>query len=335
MRRNLVIGSSIDMRVSLIVAAAVFVAVFLPASVAVIVGAPGAWTDQSFVVSAVLAALAVVVVAWLAGRAAARVVLEPLRRTIGRLEAVASGERAAVPPSGGATEIGRIEEAVMEIVDSAWERERRYATTVGALAHDVRLSLAAVKGVMDPLVLDDEGASVTLSSSVARAVREEIERLQAMTSDLVVLMRPRVDAPDAGSMPVSPIVLEVARAVMVTTGREIVVNVTKEFDRPLPRQVVERLFRNLLQNAATAARERVVVEVLEGLVTISDDGPGFGGRSGPWHGSRDLHRHQPVYSAQPQHGFGFDIACRLAELAGGKVVIEHSSSAGTRLLVYV
>ena len=328
--RRLLIVSSIDARVSSIVAAAVFVAVFVPASIAVTIAAPGAWRDASFLWSAVLATLAVVVVAWLAGRATARAVLEPLRRTVGRLEAVASGERVAVRTTGGAAEIARIEQAVMAVVDAAWERERRYSTTVGALAHDVRLSLAAVKGVLDPQVHGEEGFGLTLSHSVANAVREEIERLQAMTSDLVVLMRPRSDVSTSVAQPVGPIVLEVARAVTAATGREIVVNVTKEFHRSVPRQIIERVFRNLLQNAATAARQHVVVEVLEGLVTISDDGPGLPGRV-----QADGVAQNPSHRAKPQHGFGFDIACRLAELAGGKVVVEHTSAVGTRVLVYV
>jgi signal transduction histidine kinase len=315
----------------MIVAGSIVVTVVVPALIAVTTAAPTAWSDRSFVLSVLASIGVVILLAIVTGRAASRAVLRPLVATAERLEAVARGELPATVKEPGATEIARIERTVLAIVEAAWARERRYATAVGALAHDVRLSLAAVKGAIQNPPGPDSMTSVTLSGTVAAEVACELARLQTMTSDLVVLMRPlRQDVADEG-VSIGFIVGEVSRAVGMSTAHAIDVKVTKEFSRALPRSLLERLFRNLLENAARAARSRVAIEVLEGLVVVADDGPGL-----PGHMYRADEQQRPSPArGDAHHGFGFEIACRLAELCGGKIVVERATATGTTILVYI
>ncbi len=321
------VRSSIALRVGLIVAASIVAAVLGPAFVAVSIASPAAWRDGQFIALVVVSVLIIVMLATVVGRAVARQVLEPLHRTTLRLEGVARGELPAQPNVGGVVEIARIEEIVLAVVKAAWERERRYSTAVGTLAHDVRLSLAAVQAAMASARSETVVGGVTLEQDVADAVAAEIDRVQVMTSDLVVLMRPRLRVLD-DAVAIGRLASEVALAVETASGRHVEVHITKDFERAQPRIIVDRLLRNLVENAAKAARSRVTISVFEGLVTISDDGPGL-----PQHVFGDA---PPTADASgPAHGYGFEIACRLAESCGGRVVVERAASTGSTVLVYI
>jgi signal transduction histidine kinase len=327
---------SIRARVTVVVAAGALVAIWLPAVAAVAAFSPSVFTDREFLMMLIAATVLLGCVAWLIGRLAARFAVLPLTQASVRLEAIARGQLNPSIVTGSPEEIERLDAAVGEIVRRGWQRELRQATTVGALAHDVRSSLAAMANMLDESasLLDAGGKPLVVNSNgVGPALLSEVRRMQTLTGDLVALMRSSTAAVQEESVEMSPIVQSVARAVQAASGVPIDVVITRSFARTAPVGLVERVLRNLIENAAVAARNCVKVEVLDGLILVADDGPGF--PLTMLDVPDNLGRIQSHVSGVVDHGVGFEIASRLAEACGGRVVIQRSTQNGSTVLVYL
>ena len=331
---------TLQARVTSIVAAGVAAALIVPAAVVVTVLEPSSWRESAFLGAFFAAAVASVGVSVVIGRVATRAVLVPLETTIAALESAAEGATEVAEASSSVEELDRLRHLVNRLVARTRERERSSAIAAGALAHDVRASLLAVRRALALASDDREGSAVnkvdngtvTLSGALVESMEREIDRVHALTSDLVMVMRsePVVDRTHQHS-----IVDAVERVVQVLRPQSSVpidVIATRPFARPVSPTVLDRLFRNVIDNAAKAARSRVSVEVLEGLVIVADDGPGM---PAALLESRTTLSGLRTGGDRADHGFGMAIAHRLAELAGGKLLVEKSDERGTTLLVYL
>jgi signal transduction histidine kinase len=315
---------SLRWRLSVAVGTALFVAVLAPAVVWVSTVAPAAWTSVTFAASFVGGTAALVVVCVSISRAFVHEVLTPIDEMVSRVDfAALSGEE--LPPSRAGTfvELERLLGSVRHLVHVSREREHRLETAVGALAHDVRLGLRAVATVVSQ-GRDSGRGSLVLPSETADLVESELERARTMASDLVVLMRERAPrtAAEGPLADVSSLVQEVATAASAGTDVKVTVQIEKPFSRQTPAALIERALRNVMDNAIRHARTSVIVRVYDGVVAVTDDGPGMGAREG-----------SAMTSAM--HGYGFEIASRMAELLGGRVVVEQSDDRGTTVLVYL
>lgn len=161
----------------------------------------------------------------------------------------------------------------------------------------------------------------------------ELDRVMALTSDLVMVMRGRGVVGAEQGFSVAAVADSVVSAVAPASRVSLELQITKDFERRVPRLAVDRALRNVVENAARVARTRVTVEVLEGLVVVSDDGPGFPSGRRPDGPQSD--QESPGQARSLEHGYGFEIASRLAELVGGRVVVERTSSAGSTVLVFL
>lgn len=323
---------SLGTRIGLTVAGGVTAALVIPTAAVVSVLEPGFWSDGRFVSAFAGAAVSIMAVAALVAQVATKGIVGPLKSAIDRLEAVAIGDddpprrRAPTVP-----ELERLDALVDQLVENAWDRERRFTVAVGALAHDARASLSAVHQVLRAAQRGTtaERPEVRFPPGVTELLLSEIERLQALTTDLVMIMRPQ---PVAGGevLVVDEVVREVADSVASATSVPVSVVVTKSFERRGARLVLDRLLRNVIENAAKAARNNVTIEVLEGLVIVNDDG---GGMPEEVAVGRSVGRR--AQTGAVAHGFGLEIAQRLAGLLGGRLVIERTGPSGTTVLVYV
>lgn len=307
----------------MMVGAAVSVSVVAPMVVWISIYASFAWTSTVFVAGFVLGVVLLFAAAVVLGNSMARTVTAPIAGAAARIAHFA--ETGSDVPGMGARGLVEIEDliaATKTLVSTTRDREARMATAVGALAHDVRTDLRAVATVLQQN-RDVETGDLYLPSSTAVLVEREIDRVRTMTSDLVLMMRtPDQRNGDARSIDIALLVEEVVAAVQVSANIPIYIEVEKRFHRHVSSSAMERTLRNLIDNAARFARSSVVVRVFDGLVIVSDDGPGFVAS-------------QAGAGTAAAHGHGFQIASRLAEISGGRVAVERSDDRGSVVLVYV
>lgn len=323
--------TSVVFRVTFIVSAGVTLALLVPAVLAVWYLDDSLWRDRTFVITFMAVAGIVCSTTVVFGRLAARSILEPLTRVTRHLEAMAVGDEVNSRVEVAVTELGRLDQLVRGLVTTAWDRERRFSTAVGALAHDVRASLTAIRGALASL--EAMGLTEQQSDGTVTMMHGEIDRVIALTSDLVMVMRGQEIVGVGQQVSVAAVADSVVSALAPTAKAEVRLQVTKDFERRVPRLLIDRALRNVVENAVRVARSRVTVEVLEGLVVVADDGPGFPSTDGPRGGGVAQDTRKPMQS--PEHGYGFEIASRLAELVGGRVVVERTSHTGSTVLVFL
>jgi two-component system, OmpR family, sensor kinase len=306
------------------VGTALSVAILAPALVWISFLAPTAWSSAGFVVGFVSAGAVLFFLCFAIARLLADAVTAPIFAAAARIEHIAdTGNDLPDAPLHTVGELDHLLSAVRHLVETARGRERRLATAIGALAHDVRTDLRAIATVLT-LGRTGPGGDVVLPAATADLVDREIERARTMTSDLVVLMRSPETLPEPGPTPVdvAGLVEDVVASVAARSSVAVAIEIEKRFERPVPRALVERALRNVIDNAVRYARTSVTVRVYDGLVIVADDGPG-------------MQREASDALASGLHGYGFQIASRLAELVGGRVAIERSDASGTVVLVYV
>jgi signal transduction histidine kinase len=283
--------------------------------------APDGRHASSFYVVAIAVALVVVAVCVGVGRRVAKVVLAPVADLAEHLDFLAeSGERVAPRAERPLKEIAQVYAAVQRFVSKGHDREERLATAVGALAHDVRADLRAIATVLDQ-GRNEEG-DLALSPDVAQATIATVARSRVLVGDLVLLLGLGGGAASLRPIDVVPVVEAACRSSALVRAIDIDLVVERSFVRPVDPEVLDRILRNLLDNAVRHARSRVNVTLYEGVIAIADDGPG--GLQTPGASASGI-----------GHGFGFEIARRLAVHSGGRVVIERSGPTGTLVLVYL
>ena len=221
-------------------------------------------------------------------------------------------------------EIARVYEAVEHFIVAARNREDRLATAVGALAHDVRADLRAVATVLQQ-GREGDTKGISLAADVSTLVEQALGRARTMTGDLVLLLgmgsgdrNPPLEAD------VASVVREACRAASLGTSKRIDPVIERSFSRPVDVHVLDRIVRNLLDNAVRHARAAVTVAVFEGLIVITDDGEGF-----------DFQPMEGAIRPSRGHGYGLDIAFSLAAHIGARVAVERTDQTGTRVLIYI
>ncbi len=315
---------SLRWRLTVVLGTASCVAILAPALAWITSLAPSAWSSVGFVIAFTVGVALLLILSFVLARLLADAVTAPIFGAAARIEHIAdTGNDLPDAPFQTVAELDRLLTAVRHLVATARGRERRLATAIGALAHDVRTDLRAIATVLAQ-GRTIAGGDVVIPASTADLLDRELERARSMTSDLVVLMRSPDTQPVPGpaSFDVAGLVEDVVASAAVRSSVALAVEIEKRFERSVPRALIERALRNVVDNALRYARTSVTVRVYDGLVIVADDGPGM-----KWDQNEAL--------ASGLHGYGFQIACRLAELGGGRVAVERSDASGTVVLVYV
>lgn len=220
-----------------------------------------------------LTALVAAVAWWTIGRA-----LKPVKDITSTMsEITASDLHRRVPVGLVDDEISELASTVndtLERLDGAVETQRRF---VADASHELRGPLAALRADLEISVMHPTDTSW---ESVAADLLGDVERLQAMTDDLLLLARLDSTRSRLHAQ------LDLAKLVetMVTGIRRTEVDVTVTIEqRPclVDGDVVQlsRMLRNLLHNAEQHAATRIAVELaIAGPVvclSVSDDGAGI------------------------------------------------------------
>ena len=264
-----------------------------------------------------------------------RLLVRPIREltdSIRRFEAEPEAPQ-NLPPSRRDDEIGAAMAAVAamqeRIREDLWRKSRLAAlgTAMAKVNHDLRGALATA------LLLSDR-----LSSSTDPKVRAAapmllgaIERAIALATRTLEFAREGPPTLATSLFPLAPLVTEAAEAARAAAGRtdaSVLVEVPPSLALTADRDLLFRVFLNLLRNAIEAGARtiRISAALADGVVAIDldDDGPGL-----PPAVAADPFR--PFHSGRRGgSGLGLAIARDLVRAHGGEIELAGTGPAGTR-----
>ncbi|MEV6481630.1 ATP-binding protein [Streptomyces sp. NPDC051576] len=233
--------------------------------------------DRELLAGVPAATLLVACVAWFATRRALRPV-EAIRARTASVTATDPRERVEVPDTGDEVqELALTINATLERLDEAARAQRRF---VADAAHELRSPLATLLAGLEVASAYPDHADWP---AVVAAASGQARRLGNLAEELLLLARLDAGTPPPPTEPVDLAALA-ARLGEEYTGPTTRVDVF--LDTPGPAWVLatpgdlERILRNLLDNAARHATGHVLLTVARDrtpwvLCTVRDDGPGI------------------------------------------------------------
>ena len=281
--------------------------------------------NLTLVVTLVLLGIGMVVAALLQ----VRVGLTPLKRLVGGLSAIRTGEREHLEGTFPA-EIAPLAREVNALIDTNKEIVERARTHVGNLAHALKTPISVIQneaaGRADPLAVK-VGEQVGIMRD---QVNHHLERARVAARVQVATT----------TVPVAEVVGGLART-MEKIHRDRDLKVTADVPAGLAfrgeRHDLEEMIGNLVDNACKWAERRVLVTVRPEAamsaadrafftVTIDDDGPGLSAADREAVGRRG----KRLDETKPGTGLGLSIASELAALYGGRLMLDAAPLGGLR-----
>lgn len=234
-------------------------------------------------------------------------------------------ERVAVPPTRDELEkLAVTMNGMLDRLEVSVERQRQF---VADASHELKSPLASMRAS-----LDTTGEGVN-----ADVLREEVDRLNSLVGDLLVLAR--TDA----ALPVRREEVDLDEVVesVVSASREItnvhLRCVTEPVRLLADRAYLERIFRNLVDNAVRHASSRVEVELGRtgevAFVTVSDDGPGIPAADRERVFERFVRLDEHRARRDGGSGLGLPIVRELVLAHGGTITLGDSPLGGAQVRV--
>ena len=273
------------------------------------------------------------VISWLAGYLLAWAFTRRIRRLESAAERLADGDFDTPVVDRGRDEVGQLADAFNSMRVRLAVLDRARSEFIANASHELRTPLFSLGAFVE--LLDDEQMAPEVRREFLAEMRDQIDRLARLATDLLDLSRL-----DAGQLEVEigqfdlaasgRLVADEFRAVAEATEHELVV----EAEAPVPALGddlrVQQIVRALVENAIrhTPAGTTVTVRVLKrghgAVLEVRDDGPGIPAED-------QKHLFQRFYRAAggkaSGSGLGLAIASELAIRLGGS--IEVSSRPGT------
>jgi signal transduction histidine kinase len=278
-------------------------------------GAVGALRLSLGVVVPVLT-LTLGLVTWvLLGRALRPV--EELRAGAARVTGTGGPGTLPVPRAQEIAALARTLNAMLDRLDASAQRQSDF---VADAAHELRSPIAALRTSIEVSRAHPEAYE---SAELMGDLEHEIVRLQALADDLLVLAR-------VGAAPWERQDVDLRDLVRRAVGD---VDLRGEGRAVADPVAVERVVRNLVDNARRFAHHDVLVEVADGVVAVDDDGPGIA----PADRDRVFDRFTRLGSARGRDsggtGLGLAIAREIAREHGGDVTLGDGELGGLRATV--
>jgi signal transduction histidine kinase len=280
-----------------------------------------------------LALLAVVgaVTWWMVGRALRPV--EDIREEVERISARELERR--VPDAPGDDEVARLAATMNRMLDRLQASRDRQRRLVSDASHELRSPVAAIRQHAEVAGRHPESMRV---DELAASVLEETDRLQGLVEDLLVLARLDEGAGAAvADVDLDDIVLREATRLRQMTTIDVDVGGVAPGRVRGSAPALERVVRNLADNAARHARERVAVGLAQAdghvILTVEDDGPGVA----PADRERVFERFVRLDESRGRRtggaGLGLSIVREVAANHGGGATLGESRLGGLRVEV--
>jgi signal transduction histidine kinase len=280
-----------------------------------------------------LVVLIVGLVAWrLVGRA-----LSPVDRLRAEVEAISSRDlhrRLADPP--GRDEIAGLAKTMNRMLARLEEGHLRQRRFVSDASHELRSPLATIRQHAEVALGHPDG---TTTAEVAGVVLEEEVRLERLVEDLLLLAK--IDEAGDGRrrepVDLDDLLFDQARRLRATTLLAVDVSGVAAGQVVGDRGQLDKLVRNLADNAARHARGRVSLCLEEGpaevVLAVDDDGDGIP----PEDRERIFERFVRLDSARSRDaggsGLGLAIVAEIAAAHGATVAAGDGPLGGTRFTV--
>ncbi|HEU5216100.1 MAG TPA: HAMP domain-containing sensor histidine kinase [Gaiellaceae bacterium] len=265
---------------------------------------------------------------------ATRTALRPLAAVIETATRIAHGDtKLRLEPSRTDTELGSLAAAFDRMVDAlaaAIEEARASdAATRRFLAdasHELRTPIAALQATVETLLREqpERPERDRLEAAVAR----EGERLGRLVDDLLGLARLEAH-PTRTSVDLSRIVRPLVEdAHTRAPGAAITLSADDETTVSGDPDALERVLRNLIDNALAAIRPTGLIEVRlqrrngHVMARVADDGPGVPDDQR----QRIFERFVRLDSSKPGHGLGLAIARRIAQQHHGDLTCDPTAT---------
>ncbi len=276
-------------------------------------------------------ALLIGVIAWFAVRRSLRPV-EAIRAEVAEIGAHDLSRR--VPAPGSGDEIARLAgtmNTMLARLDAAVTRQSRFTSDA---SHELRTPLASLRTQLEVLLTHPD--RIDWRTTCENTLLDVI-RLQDVVADLVLLGK--LDAAPEEHVPVA--LSEVVRSCLDGRVERAGVTIHAETDDAVVlghRSRLERLVRNLVDNAERHARSSVAVEVStvdgEAVLTVTDDGPGIPAEDRERVFDRFVRLDDGRDRDEGGSGLGLAIVADIARAHGGTAeVAEHDG--GARFVVRI
>ncbi|GII59738.1 hypothetical protein Pth03_81270 [Planotetraspora thailandica] len=249
-------------------------------------------------------------------------------------EITATGLDRRVPVSSRYMEIKSLAETVNDTLDrlqSAYERLRRFTSDA---SHDLRSPITAMRAQLEEALMHPDDVDWPAG---ADEVLVQVERLQAIVTDLLALARLDARAP-LNRQPTDLGQLVGAELDRRTYRKEIVRELQGDIVINCDRLRVIRVLVNLLDNAERHANSRITVSVRadgsRAVLEVVDDGAGIA----PEHREIVFDRFTRLEASRDRDaggtGLGLAIAREIAEAHGGTLTIKDSER-GARFVMCI
>ncbi|MEU8892468.1 ATP-binding protein [Streptomyces sp. NPDC048442] len=284
------------------------------------------------------ATLLLVVTGWVAARLTLRPV-EAMRAELADITASSLDRRVPVPALGGVLhQLARTLNATLDRLQAAADRQARF---VADASHELRSPIAGLRASLESSLTHPDGVDWP---GTARGTLADVERIQHLTDDLLLLTRIDGPAPNADQQVQLPDLASDLVEELRHLRRNSSLHVTCAAPAGLPPLTgsplrLERLLRNLLENACRHARTEVeCVLSVDGTgetvrVEVRDDGPGIP----PADRERVFERFTRLDDSRTRAdgsgaGLGLAIAREIAVRQGGSLYVADGDGPGAVLV---
>jgi len=289
-----------------------------------------------------------VIGAAIAGNTVAASGLRPLARLTGAAEHVARTEDLQPIPVAGSDEISRLAQAFNAMLAALARSQDRQRRLVGDAGHELRTPLTSIRTNLDLLAQADKrgGLRPEDRQQLLDDVRAQMDELTTLIGDLTELAR---DTPQVRNAELIELANVVEDAVIKVRRRAPGLEWDVQL-APFPvwgdERLLGRAVTNLLDNAAKystpedsaprnegAPAGRVTVRLLDGVLTVTDSGPGISEADLP-HVFERFYRSSEARS-RPGSGLGLAIVKHAAEQHGGMIYARNAPGAGAQFTLWL
>ena len=267
----------------------------------------------------------------------------PLRSLSEDVDRIAGGEPLLERRRARIREVENVHQAVTEMNEALGEARRHEADIeherrflIGAIAHDLRTPLFALRGYLQAQQL---GVGKSGRDDYLRLASEKAEQIDRLVGDLFEFTRLELlsERPEFTELSLADIVSTSAatfRQLAAARGDEIVIEGNENVSVEGNADMLERVIGNLLDNAIRYSAPRALIRIAWGTnsgrevcLTVSDNGPGVPEEDLP-------NLFEPLYRGDTARsegcggaGLGLSIAKRLVEAHQGKIGVHNEDGA--------
>lgn len=293
----------------------------------------GEVAEDLLIVAVPVLLVVVAVTTWaIVGRALAPV--ENIRSEVAEISATELHRR--VPQPRGEDEIARLARTMNEMLARLEGSRHRQERLVSDASHELRNPIAAIRHHAEVALTHPDSTRV---DELAKDVLSEDMRLQHLVEDLLLLAR--VDEQrlglEAAPIDLDDIVLEEASRLRKTTKLKIDTTEVRAARSIGDRAALQRVIRNLAENAEQHASSTIRFEVKESaertIVFVDDDGDGIPPRSRDAVFERFARIDDARDRGQGGAGLGLAIVAEIVTAHGGSASVGEAPLGGARFTV--